>query len=796
MRQGNGSDLLGANDPRSATIGIIYVASNDDRESVLAAILTQEKLGRKQIALVLPNQNRAFQRPVDFDGLKNMRRKLQAQLIIIAPQGSGPAEFARQRRFPFYSSIVNYKESLQEENEASRASRRGGWFGAGNQKLSTTDNDVDDLTPPSNVGDFSGRESRDPHAADPNINAAAMGLGMGAAGYEAGRMMDAHYDENDETPMPTSAHYGNEEDEDVMLSPGGSPQQGSYRDEDDMGAPPPLVPGAVVDADLANMDTHPLSPQADNAGNQPVPPIIPMPIPDEDEYDDEGPPSPLPLRRGSTGPRIEAVQGVPVVTPGQATGRNYAGGTPPPVIVPGGGGNAGRPPRQRRSGWQLLLIALIALLLLSLLLCGGIALAAPGTLGSFSTAMSHIIPGVAPPTATVTITPKTQDLSNSYVLTGVTTGTPVVNKRQVQARQLTFTSQPASKTVNATGMHPAQQATGYLTFFNGLGISQTVRAVDAVFQVGSVQIKVYNDVVIPAAPPGGKGVITVPAFATPAGSAGNIGAFAINKYCCSNNFTISVQNQSAFVNGHDPYTVVQQSDINNAANPLAAQLKPGALSSFNALKQPNEQFVNSPQCNPNVTSDHKAGDTASSVTVKVTVTCSGVVYDLSGPNGVQAVAETILKGEAPADITKNDPTANPADYALQENTFVAKVTQATIDKNKNVILQVNAEGIWVYQYTPAKLAQLKRLIAGQSSDKAKTLLAGQPGVSLVDSIVLSDNSSTLPTDVNLINIVVKQIPGVQGTPTVTPGTPGGGTPTPVGTLTSPVATPAGTPPGK
>src|SRR5437879_11610953 len=115
MRQGNGSDLLGPSDPRSATIGIIYVAPNDDRESVLAAILTQEKLGRKQIAIMLPEQNKAFQRPVDFDGLKNIRRKLQAELVIVAPQGSGPAEFARQRRFTYFSSDDNYKESLQEE---------------------------------------------------------------------------------------------------------------------------------------------------------------------------------------------------------------------------------------------------------------------------------------------------------------------------------------------------------------------------------------------------------------------------------------------------------------------------------------------------------------------------------------------------------------------------------------------------------------------------------------------------------------------------------------------------------
>ena len=105
MRQENGSAFLGANDPRSATIGVIYVAPNDDRESVLAAILTQEKLGRKQIAIVLPNQNKAFQRPVDFDGLKKMRSKLEANLVIVAPQGSSPAEFARQRRFTYFTSL-------------------------------------------------------------------------------------------------------------------------------------------------------------------------------------------------------------------------------------------------------------------------------------------------------------------------------------------------------------------------------------------------------------------------------------------------------------------------------------------------------------------------------------------------------------------------------------------------------------------------------------------------------------------------------------------------------------------
>jgi hypothetical protein len=94
---------------------VIYVAPNDDRQSVLTAILTQDKLGFKQVVVVLPDQNKAFQRPVDFDGLKNMRRGLKAEIVFIAPSGPGPAEFARQRRFPVYSSLDSFSQSIKLE---------------------------------------------------------------------------------------------------------------------------------------------------------------------------------------------------------------------------------------------------------------------------------------------------------------------------------------------------------------------------------------------------------------------------------------------------------------------------------------------------------------------------------------------------------------------------------------------------------------------------------------------------------------------------------------------------------
>ncbi len=114
MRQGNGTDLLGMNDPRSATIGVIYVSSNDDRKSVLAAILTQEKLGRKDIVIVLPDANKAFQSSQDFDDLKSVDRKLQAKIIFVASDVS--ADYAHQRQFPVFPTLEGYTQSLNENN--------------------------------------------------------------------------------------------------------------------------------------------------------------------------------------------------------------------------------------------------------------------------------------------------------------------------------------------------------------------------------------------------------------------------------------------------------------------------------------------------------------------------------------------------------------------------------------------------------------------------------------------------------------------------------------------------------
>src|SRR5579864_6841083 len=118
MKYGKGTELPGVSPAQGARIGVIYVSAEDDRKTVLTAILREDRLKRAQIVLDLPQKNKAFQRPEDFDDLKMLRRKLQAELIFVTPAGPGPADFARQRRFSVFSSMESFVHSLNASQPA------------------------------------------------------------------------------------------------------------------------------------------------------------------------------------------------------------------------------------------------------------------------------------------------------------------------------------------------------------------------------------------------------------------------------------------------------------------------------------------------------------------------------------------------------------------------------------------------------------------------------------------------------------------------------------------------------
>ncbi|MFL5624777.1 MAG: hypothetical protein ACJ788_04185 [Ktedonobacteraceae bacterium] len=799
MRQGNGSDLLGANDPRSATIGVIYVAPNDDRESVLAAILTQEKLGREQIAIVLPNQNKAFHVPVDFDGLKNMRNKLQAKLVIIAPYGSGPAEFARHRRFTYFTSLESYGKSLRDEKEASRPGRSGRWpFRGRRSKLYPLDdatNTNEELEPASSsdpeapsalppAADTAA--AADKQAPQPHVSYAAMG--MEDAMLTSGNV-PAHEPDDENTALPPLSQRNNAVD-DVALASTAAPlvvantPANSGSAQDTISPPPPVQKledaNPAPDGDIITFPTR----------KRNTVKLAASPPPDVSEADDDynaavaDPPVALSRRNsGKTPVVVPAAGGIaPVSTGRKANTGNLAafGGNPP------GGGNTAGGGRRRRGGW--IFLALIILLLASLFLCVTLAFAAPGALPSpvrnFVTGMV----GGGAPAATVTITPKSADELNTYVLTGVTSGTPDSAKRQVQARQLTYTTPSQKKTMPATGIVDPQpvHATGTLTFYNGNGTSYSVGKTIFTDAKG-VQIANNSLVIIPAGSPAtGYGHITVPATAITGGTRGNIRALDFNYMQCCGSSSVFVSN-GAFGGGQDPqhYTAVQQSDIDGAAHPLQQPLTQSALSTLNGMKHTNEQFVAKPTCTTKVVTDHNAGDRATSVTVTVTATCAGRVYDQIG---AQTIAAGLLNKKALQDLGSS--------YA-PVGKVVTSVTKTTIDGQGNLSLFVKAEGIWVYQFTNAQKTQLAKDIAGKNKNDASTLLEQQPGVGHVEKIdITGTENTTLPMDYTQISIVVQNVPGIQGTvmPTTSPGssvtptTTTGATPIP--TSPTPVPSPS------
>src|SRR5207249_5098412 len=134
--------------------------------------------------------------------------------------------------------------------------------------------------------------------------------------------------------------------------------------------------------------------------------------------------------------------------------------------------------------------------------------------------------------------------------------------------------------------------------------------------------------------------------------------------------SLSVKNNTAFSGGQDAYTdtIVKQSDIDGAANPLKGPLMQTALSSPNFKRQPGEQYLpGQPHCDTTVTSNPAANAVAPNKTVTVTVTmkCTGEIYD---QRGAQSIASNLLKGEA----SKNLGT----DYALAGD-VVTNVTSAT-----------------------------------------------------------------------------------------------------------------------
>ena len=445
-----------------------------------------------------------------------------------------------------------------------------------------------------------------------------------------------------------------------------------------------------------------------------------------------------------------------------ATFETTAGAGGPIVPSP----DAGRGPR--KGGPRRWLLATAAALLLVALLGGGVL--------AYSKLSAH--PPVASTGATVTITPKSSPLQNSYNITAVP-GSPDTSQNQIGARQISVTTQNYSQTANATGSAttPGAHATGTLGVYNYNTGSGVTLAAGSTYPNNSgcpspnslVMVLDASVTLSPAPSVSNPSTTTVPAHVQQVGTIGNFVHLGSNSFPlapqsgCSTfvylsgscpgapgNICLDLASMGHFTGGTDPqpYTVVAQSDIDNAAATLEQNNQPNAGLEVGSQLQNGEQEIGgTAQCSPNVTSNHSAGDQASTVTVTVTFTCTGEAYS---PKDATDFAKQLLANDAQSKFG--------AQYALvgQINSTVVS-SSAGNQGTENLV--VSASGVWAYQFSTTAQQTLAGLIAGKTTSQARQTLLAQSGVADVTIQITGGSGQTLPTKAQEIKIEIKTVTG-------------------------------------
>lgn len=370
--------------------------------------------------------------------------------------------------------------------------------------------------------------------------------------------------------------------------------------------------------------------------------------------------------------------------------------------------------------------------------------------------------------ATVTITPASSDVAQTFTLIGVT-GTPDAAQQQVRARPVSVTTPAQTLTVNATGQKttPGTHARGTLYVENDDTANSLTLSAGSTFPnnagggtgsvcaLPSLEMVLDRTVSLPPATGNPSHTRGVPGHIFQVGAIGNFPSSCgqtVSFGYTPNSRLFYLINDSAFTGGTDPQTVtaVAQSDIDNAANNLIQANQPNTQQVLQGQLQQGEQLAGTPQCAPNTSADHQAGDAADQVTVTVTFTCTGIAYDQAG---ALALAAQLLMNQAA-------PTPGEG-YGLVGQ-IKTTLLSATPDTQIAVQIVVRAEGVWAYQFSAAQKQALAKLIAGKSKQEAQQLLASQPGVETASITLSGGNSSTLPTDLAKIKINVQTVSGWEG----------------------------------
>jgi hypothetical protein len=335
-----------------------------------------------------------------------------------------------------------------------------------------------------------------------------------------------------------------------------------------------------------------------------------------------------------------------------------------------------------------------------------------------------------PPTATVTLIPKSQQVTLPGTLQ--------------LGRILAPLTLSQSQTVPTTGKghQIARAATGSITFYNGQLNSVTVPAGTVLTGASGMPIVTDQGAVIPPADPTATppifGQVTVAAHATHQGKAGNIPAYTIHAPCCS--ASVLAKNTTAFHGGQDEreYQTVTTHDINAVTATLKPAVEQSIQAAFQTYLQQSEGVYILP-CAPRVTSDHKPGQEAAQVKVTASETCSAVAYN---SQELREKGTDLLTHQAVQTLGTG--------YSLIGDVQVS-ITQAEVSRTIPT-LTFSCQGIWVYALDTTSQEHIKTLIAGKTKQEALQILAALPGIEKAS--IRWDENTKLPNDMNAIHFVI------------------------------------------
>lgn len=345
-----------------------------------------------------------------------------------------------------------------------------------------------------------------------------------------------------------------------------------------------------------------------------------------------------------------------------------------------------------------------------------------------------LLPLLATPTVTITLVPLTKEIDTTQQITVSTDA----RAGSVPGRSLSQMTMSQQKTVPTTGQQHqnATQAQGRMTFYNMATSPQQIATGTLLVGADGVQVVTDQTALLPAGNLAINGQATVTAHAIIAGPQGNIAGGDIYGPCCRQSIQVV---SGAFTGGHDArdYRAVQQKDIDAATSDLQASLLQSAQAAFQQQVRVNETLITPLPCHLTSTPDHPNGAEAQHVTITVSTTCRGMVYNAQAMH--QQVAQTATQ-EAMKQLGNG--------YTVS-GMPTTTITQATPKGGNDIVLQMNNASYWRYQLTDQQERQLITQIAGKSRSAATDLLLHSPGI---ESVAI--DATTLPTDTQHIRVMV------------------------------------------